>query len=101
MAAPVSPPAVRPRRARTGAVAGSVAAVVVSFVLAFIPSDEHGDDPSWLDWAALGALCVLVLTGFLLMVSKAWRRFGLGFVAGVLAVVGAEIVFIVLYFLSL
>ena len=35
------------------------------------------------------------------MVSKAWRRFGLGFVAGVLAVVGAEIVFFVLFLLSL
>ena len=101
MTAPDSPPAVKPHRARTGAVAGSVAAVVVSIVLASIPADEHGEDPSWWGWAALGALCVLVLTGVLLMGSQAWRRFGLGFVAGVLAVLGAEIALFVLFLLSL
>ena len=54
--APVSLPAVRPHRAGTGAVAGSVAAVVVSIVLASVPSDEHGEDPRGGDGRLSGLL---------------------------------------------
>jgi hypothetical protein len=98
--APVSPPSVRPHRTRTGAVAGSVAAVVLSIVLLSFSGDGGESTPSLWNWAALVAPGALLLTGLLLMVSRVWRRFGVGFVVAVLAVLGVETVVLMLILLA-
>jgi len=86
MTAPVSPPAVRPHLAWTG----FVAAVVLSILRWSVSGVGVESTASY--WVAPGAL---VLTGLLLMLSQPWRRFGVAFVAGVLAVVGVETAFFI------
>ena len=101
MTTPVSLPSVRPHRARTGAAVGSVAAAVLSVVLLSFSGDGGESTPAWWDGVALMAPGALLMTGLLLMVSKAWRRFGAGFHAGVLAVLGVEIAFFAWFFYTL
>jgi hypothetical protein len=78
-----------------------MAAVVLSIALLSFSGDGGESTPSWWDWVALVAPGTLLLTGLLLIVSRAWQRFGVGFVAGVLAVFGVEIAFFVWFFYTL
>src|SRR4051794_35816039 len=99
MAAPVSLPAVRPHRARTGAIVGSMAAAVLSAALLSVSGDGGESTPAWWNAVALIAPAALLLTGLLLMVPKPWRRFGVGFVAGVLAAFAVVIGFLTWFLL--
>jgi ABC-type multidrug transport system permease subunit len=71
-----------------------VAAAVLSAALLSVSGDGGESTPAWWNEVALIAPGALLLTGLLLMVSKAWRRFGAGFAAGVLAVFGVVIAFL-------
>ena len=84
-------PAMRPHRALTGSVVGFVSTFALTIVLLFFQGDE-GDissAPIWWSFIALAAAALLV-TGLMLIVSTAWRRFGVGFVAGAIVALPVE-----------
>jgi len=89
--APVLAPAMRPHRAGTGAVVGFVSTLALTIVLLSFQGDE-GDissAPIWWAFIALAAVA-LIVTGLLLIVSRVWRRFGVGFVAGAIVALSVE-----------
>jgi hypothetical protein len=49
----------------------------------------------WRGWLAVAAAGTVSLAGVLLVASRRWRRFGLGFVAGVIAALAVDVVLLV------
>jgi hypothetical protein len=80
-----------PSRARTGAMVGFATTFVLSFVLLAFEGDE-GDissAPVWWTFILLTAGALLV-TAVLLIVSREWRRFGVGFLLGAIVALPIE-----------
>lgn len=98
----VSPPAGRLHRAWTGAVLGFVTSVVLTIVLSSFQGDEGDIDsaPVWWTFILLTGAAML-LTGLLLIISPAWRRFGVGFVAGAVVPVLVVALLVLLLVLTL
>jgi len=71
--------------------------VVLTIVLLSFQGDEGDIDsaPVWWSFIILTAVA-LGVTGLLLFVSRAWRRFGVGFVVGVLVALPVEAVLYVM-----
>ena len=81
---------------------GFVTSVVLTIVLGSFQGDEGDIDsaPVWWTFILLAAAAML-LTGLLLIVSPAWRRFGVGFLAGAIVPVLVVASLVLLLYLTL
>ena len=76
--------------------------VVLTIVLLAFQGDEGDIDSAPVWWTSvLLAAAAMLLTGLLLIVSPAWRRFGVGFVAGVMVTVAVVALLVLLLVLTL
>ena len=93
MTLPLPGAATPSRRAWAGALVGFMTTVVLTILLLAFQGDEGDIDsaPVWWTFIVLTAVVVGV-TGLLLICSRTWRRFGVGFFAGVLVALPAEVV---------
>jgi hypothetical protein len=90
-----------PSRARTGAMVGFATTFVLSIVLLAFEGNE-GDissAPVWWTFIILTAVALL-LTALLLIRSRQWRRFGVGFLVGSIVALPVEAVLYVLLLIA-